>query len=214
VIPHRIEGLVKTVRAFEVETWTDGGWVVVGSYQDTITKTVPELADSGLGVATYSGMNYQDANGLWQPIPAGKTVIYKHVLESVTFFVLQKDTESALAEMSARLKASESKFAEIKQVYEKKNAETEKDYKTKNAETEKEYKTATDLLKKSLKEAEEALKNATSGKETDMLNKQIKKLEADLDQARKDIEEAKRDLDEARQERFGVRRVDLTEDVA
>ena len=106
VTPHLIEGFVKTVRASEVETWAGYGWVVVGTYQDTILKMVTELVDSPLGSSIHSGQSYQDANGLWQSVPMGKVAVIKQLPETVTFFVLQKDTESALADMSAKLKAS------------------------------------------------------------------------------------------------------------
>ena len=205
--PHLIEGFVKTVRASEVETWAGYGWVVVGTYQDTILKMVTELVDSPLGSSIHSGQSYQDANGLWQSVPMGKVAVIKQLPETVTFFVLQKDTESALADMSAKLKASNevlnAKLAEAA----KKITELRDMYDKKEMEKEKEYRTATDLLKKSVKETEAALNQALSGREMEILNKQIKRLEADLAQAQKD-------LDEAQQERFGVRRVDLTEDVA
>jgi len=201
--PNRIEGLVKTVRAHEVELCTCAGWVVVGTFQDTIMRMLEELGDLPMGSYCVSGQYYTDAKGLYQPVPTGKTIIYKQVPETVTFFVLQRDTESALVDLNARLDLANKTIADAK-------AELQKKLDAMKAE----YEKATDLLKKGLKEAEEALKHATSGTEQEKLQKRIKALEDERDQLGGTIEQLKKDLDESQRERFGVRRLDLTEDVA
>lgn len=204
----RLEGFLKVIRAVEVDSLTSQGWVVVGSFQDTLIKTVQELENLVLGSHIYNSQinatNWQNpATGLLERVPVGKTVVYKQIPEAVTYFVLQKDDKSALAEVGQKLELT-------LKVLERERMGSDK----KIAAVKTECDSATALLKKGLKETEEALKIATSGKETEALTKQIKKLEADLEMSKKDVENAKRDLETARQEHYGVRRVDLTEDVS
>jgi hypothetical protein len=202
-----IDGLVKTVRASEVERWSQEGWVVVGSYQDTLLTTIQELADMPIGsqIHNRSDNGWTDAQGHWQPIPLGKTVVYKHIPETITFFVLQKNSEGALAELSKSLELAKSELETAKADHDKKIAVMQADWRENFDLSRRIFKESEDTLEKKLKETEDALKDATSDKKTEILNKRIQKLEADL-------EKAQRALETAQQEHFGVRRVDLTED--
>jgi hypothetical protein len=195
-----IDGLVKTVRASEVERWSQEGWVVVGSYQDTLLTMVRELADMPIGsqVHNRSDNGWTDAQGHWQAIPLGKTVVCKYIPETITFFVLRKNSEGALAELSKNLELAKSELETAKADHDKKIAVMQADWLADLDLRHKKHKESEGSLEKRLKETEDALKNATSDKKMEILNKRIQELEADFEKAQ--------------QEHFGVRRVDLTED--
>ena len=184
--PNRLEGIVKTVRPSEVEMYTGSGWAVVGTFQDTLTRTVEELGDN----APF----YTDSKGNCQPVPYGKTVIYRQVSETLTFFVLQKDSENVLSELRAKLDQANETLDTARAEHKRQLYETRLEY------------------EKAITRLEESLKNATNGIEEEKLRKKIKELEVECADHVKSINQIKKDLDEARRE-SGVRRVDFTEDV-
>lgn len=211
--PHRVEGVIKTVKPCDVESWTGRGWVVVGSYQDTLMRVIPELVDLMPGQTCHAGASYMDANGLWQVVPMGKTAVNRFIPENVTYFVLQKDPESVIGDLAKQIADRDKKLASIEDEWKKKLAESQKEDAKKYVSLVEKYvslvedhKLATALLKKGLKEAEEALKVAMSGAEVESLKKVVKTLKSECDRLQKELEDSRR-------ERFGVRTVDLSDDV-
>jgi len=207
VTPYRVEGQIKTVKPSDVEMWTGLGWVVVGSYQDTNIRAIPELIDALPGQVLNHNTSYTDANGLWQPVPLGKMTVSRFVPENITYFVLQKDPESVIGDLARQIADRDKKLAAIDEEHRKKLTEAQKEHAKKLADVEAEHKAATGLLKKALKEAEEALKLATSGSEVESLKKTVQTLKSDCDRLHSELEDSRREL-------FGVRAVDLSDDVA
>jgi len=193
----RIEGVLKTIEPKDLETCTSRGWVLVKMFQDKTVKSIPEIVDAP-GFDSYEG--YHDADGIFRSLPRGKAVIYRQVPVLVTFFVVQKDKESALAKIQEKLTQSESSLADAA-------IESSKKIASVLAESKKEM----DLLKEKLNESENKLKNQVGSEAIKLLTLKIKDLEKDLATARSEAEEARQQLAIERQTQFGVRRLELTE---
>lgn len=182
-----IEGLVKTVPASKVEHETACGWVVVGSYQDTITNRFDELGDAPHG-SEPSYEYYTNSIGLQQRVPTGKMIVPRYFAETLTYFVLRKDTESVIADLKEQVSKANAATSDVKNTLKE----------TKDALCK-----AKDDLKKAVGDAENAAKISPKEVE-DIFRKKIADLEQDKARLRRDMEELRRC--------FGVRVVDMSED--
>jgi hypothetical protein len=208
VTPNHVTGVVKTVSPTEVEQHTSSGWGVVGTFQDSIARMIPEFQDHPLGPTHCTGQTFVDSHGGCQSVPMGKLLNYREVLEIRTFFVLQKDAESVIAELRAKLDSVENLLESIERMH-------QRDLHKIHTEAKK----SEDALRIDLEASRmETKKSRTEAqKSEDALRIEFSKsdgaLRIDLKAAQQTISNLEDECDRLRQERFGVRRVDLTEDV-
>jgi len=197
VNPLPIEGLVKTVPASQVERETSYGWVVVGSYQDTISKRHDELADAPAG--TFGHGIYTDHNGHSQCVPNGKMLVPRYFAETLTYFVLRKDTESAITALREQLDKAAVDASKAKNDAQKEYGVLLKSFEEMKSNLQK----TEAALQKALKDNETAAKMSSQEVE-ESFRKKVGDLERDRDRLKREMEELRR--------RHGVRVVDMSED--